>query len=56
MVFIDEEILEEKYFEICVCLFASDGYFHMVFTVTLNQDMWRFYMSWFKVVVKTMWK
>jgi hypothetical protein len=40
-VFTDEELPEEKYDEIRARLFASDGYFSMVFTATLNQDMWR---------------
>lgn len=40
-VFTDEELPEELYSELKARLFATDGYFHMVFTATLNQDMWR---------------
>ncbi len=40
-VFCDEELPEEKYDEIKARLFATAGYFHMVFTATLNQDIWR---------------
>jgi phage terminase large subunit-like protein len=40
-VFCDEELPEELYDEIKVRLLATEGYFHMVFTATLNQDMWR---------------
>lgn len=40
-VFTDEEMPEDKYSEVAARLIASDGYYHMVFTATLNQDMWR---------------
>lgn len=40
-IFADEEIPEEIYPEIRLRLAAVDGYFHMVFTATLNQDFWR---------------
>ena len=37
----DEELPEHLYDELKARLFASRGYFSMVFTATLNQDMWR---------------
>lgn len=40
-VFTDEELPEEIYDEVKARLFATGGYFHMVFTATLNQDIWR---------------
>lgn len=40
-IFCDEEIPEHIFSELSARLFASDGYFHMVFTATLGQDMWR---------------
>jgi phage terminase large subunit-like protein len=39
--FADEELPEDIYNEINMRLAACDGYFHMVFTATLNQEMWR---------------
>lgn len=40
-IFGDEEIPEELYSELRMRLAATDGYFHLVFTATLNQDFWR---------------
>lgn len=40
-VFCDEELPEEHYDEINMRLAATQGYFHMVFTATLGQDIWR---------------
>jgi phage terminase large subunit-like protein len=40
-IFCDEELPEEAYAELRLRLAATDGYFHMVFTATLNQDFWR---------------
>lgn len=40
-VFTDEELPEEIYDEVKARLFSTSGYFHMVFTATLNQDIWR---------------
>ncbi len=40
-IFADEELPEELYSELNARLFAVDGYFHMVFTATLNQDFWK---------------
>lgn len=40
-IFADEELPEEIYPELRLRLAATDGYFHMVFTATLNQDFWR---------------
>lgn len=40
-IFCDEELPEEFYSELQARLFATDGYFHMVFTATLNQDLWK---------------
>jgi len=39
-VFCDEEMPENLYDELVARLIATDGYFHMVFTATLNQEMW----------------
>lgn len=39
-VFGDEEMPEECYSELSARLIATNGYFHMVFTATLNQLMW----------------
>lgn len=41
----DEEMPEELLPEIMARLFATDGYFSMVFTATLNQDFWRLAME-----------
>lgn len=41
----DEELPEEYYSELQARLFATDGYFHMVFTATLNQDFWKLAME-----------
>jgi len=38
--FCDEELPEELYDELLLRLAGSDGYFHMVFTATLNQQLW----------------
>ena len=40
-VFADEELPVLFYPEINARLFASHGYYNMVFTATLNQDMWK---------------
>lgn len=40
-VFADEELPEDMYSEISIRLAATEGYFHMVFTATLNQELWR---------------
>lgn len=40
-VFCDEELPEELYDELQFRLTAVDGFFRMVFTATLNQDMWK---------------
>lgn len=40
-IFCDEELPAELYNELTARLYATDGYFHMVFTATLNQDMWK---------------
>lgn len=40
-IFCDEELPEDLYSELNARLFATDGYFHMVFTATLNQDFWK---------------
>lgn len=39
-IFCDEELPEELYSELIGRLFGTDGYFHMVFTATLNQEVW----------------
>ncbi len=39
-IFCDEELPEHLYSEINARLIATDGYFNMVFTATLNQQMW----------------
>ena len=39
--FTDEELPEELLNELILRLAAVNGYFHMVFTATLNQDFWR---------------
>jgi phage terminase large subunit-like protein len=39
-VFCDEELPEHLYDELSLRLAATDGYFHMVFTATLGQDLW----------------
>lgn len=40
-VFTDEELPTELFNELRTRLTATNGYFHMVFTATLGQDMWR---------------
>lgn len=40
-VFADEELPEGMYDEIQFRLAATQGYFHMVFTATLGQELWR---------------
>lgn len=40
-VFADEELPEHLYSEISFRIIASNGYFHMVFTATLGQEIWR---------------
>jgi phage terminase large subunit-like protein len=39
-IFADEEMPENLYSELHARLIATNGYFHMVFTATLNQEMW----------------
>lgn len=39
-IFCDEELPVELYSELKARLFGTDGYFHMVFTATLNQEFW----------------
>lgn len=39
-IFTDEELPENLYSELQARLFATEGYFHMVFTATRNQLMW----------------
>jgi phage terminase large subunit-like protein len=60
-IFCDEELVEDLYSELRARLFASDGYFSMVFTATLNQEMWyraiegqgteELFPDWFKMQV-----
>ncbi len=40
-IFTDEELPEHLYDELNLRLAATDGYFHSVFTATLNQMLWR---------------
>lgn len=40
-VFCDEELPTHLYDEIRARLFASDGYYHMVFTATIGQSLWK---------------
>lgn len=40
-IFCDEELPVDLYDELVMRLNATDGYFHMVFTATLGQDLWR---------------
>jgi phage terminase large subunit-like protein len=40
-VFCDEELPEELFDEINMRRAATDGYFHLVFTATLGQELWR---------------
>lgn len=40
-VFCDEELPDSLYNEIAMRLNANSGYFHLVFTATLGQDLWR---------------
>lgn len=44
-IFTDEEMPEDVYSEIAARLWATDGYYHMVFTATLGQEMWRLAME-----------
>jgi phage terminase large subunit-like protein len=44
-IFCDEELPEEHYDELVNRLNASDGYFHMVFTATMGQEIWRLTME-----------
>lgn len=39
--FCDEELPEDIFDELMFRLAATDGYFHMVFTATLGQEMWK---------------
>lgn len=39
-IFADEEMPAELYNELMARTFSTDGYFHMVFTATLGQEMW----------------
>lgn len=43
--FLDEELPVDLYDELIFRISASDGYFHMVFTATLGQEMWRLVME-----------
>jgi phage terminase large subunit-like protein len=40
-IFTDEELPEHLYDELNLRRAATDGYFHMVFTATLGQELWR---------------
>lgn len=40
-IFADEELPVDLYDELIFRITAVDGYFHMVFTATLGQDLWR---------------
>ncbi len=40
-IFCDEELPEDIFDELMFRLAATDGYFHMVFTATLGQEMWK---------------
>lgn len=40
-IFCDEEIPEDLFSELQFRLAATDGYWHLVFTATLGQDLWR---------------
>lgn len=40
-IFCDEELPEELYSELNMRISATDGYFHMVFTATIGQEIWR---------------
>lgn len=44
-IFCDEELPEPLYNELSMRLNATNGYFHMVFTATLGQEMWRLTME-----------
>ena len=44
-IFTDEELPEPIYDELIMRLNATDGYFHMVFTATIGQDIWRLTME-----------
>lgn len=44
-IFCDEELPENLYSELINRLNATDGYFHMVFTATLGQEIWRLTMD-----------
>lgn len=44
-IFCDEELPEALYSELSMRLNATDGYFHMVFTATLGQEIWRLTME-----------
>lgn len=43
--FCDEELPEHHYHELSMRLNDTSGYFHMVFTATLGQDIWRLTME-----------
>jgi hypothetical protein len=40
-IFCDEELPEHLWDELWLRLSATNGYFHMVFTATMNQELWR---------------
>lgn len=40
-IFIDEELPESRYDEVQARLIATNGYFNMVFTATIGQEIWR---------------
>jgi phage terminase large subunit-like protein len=44
-IFCDEELPEHLYSELNARLTSTDGYFHMVFTATLGQNIWRLTME-----------
>jgi hypothetical protein len=44
-IFADEELPENLYSELQARLTASNGYFHMVFTATIGQNLWRLTME-----------
>lgn len=43
--FCDEELPEQHYAELIFRISSTDGYFHMVFTATLGQEIWRLTME-----------
>jgi len=43
--FCDEELPEAHYAELIFRISSTDGYFHMVFTATIGQEIWRLTME-----------